>query len=71
MPFGKTLLLLGLIIAFVGAILIWAPGLLGWFGKLPGDVRIEKENSGFYFPVVSMILISIVLTVIMNLFFRR
>jgi hypothetical protein len=71
MPAGKMLLTLGLVIMVIGAILTWAPGLLNWFGKLPGDVRIEKEGSGFYFPVVSMIIISIVLSILMNLFFRR
>lgn len=71
MPFGKMLLILGLVIMVIGAILTWAPGLLNWFGKLPGDVRIEKEGSGFYFPVVSMIIVSIVLSILMNLFSRR
>lgn len=71
MPAGKMLLTLGLVIMVIGAILTWAPGLLNWFGKLPGDVRIEKEGSGFYFPVVSMIIVSIMLSILMNLFFRR
>jgi len=71
MPAGKMLLILGLVIMVIGAILTWAPGLLSWFGKLPGDVRIEKEGSGFYFPIVSMIIVSIALTILMNLFFRR
>ena len=71
MPVGKILLILGLVITAIGAILSWAPGLLNWFGRLPGDVRIEKEGSGFYFPIVSMIIISIVLTILMNLFFTR
>lgn len=71
MPLGKLLLIVGLVLAAVGAVLTWAPGLLSWFGRLPGDVRIEKEGSGFYFPVVSMIIISIVLTILLNLFFRK
>ena len=71
MPIGKMLLILGLAIMAIGVILTWAPGLLSWFGKLPGDIRIEKEGSGFYFPVVSMIIVSIVLTILANLFFRR
>lgn len=71
MPVGKMLLILGLVIMVIGAILTWAPGLLNWFGKMPGDVRIEKEGSGFYFPVVSMIIVSIVLSILMNLFFKR
>lgn len=71
MHLGKLLLILGLVIAAIGAILTWAPWLLSWFGRLPGDVRIEKEGSGFYFPVVSMIILSIVLTILLNLFFRK
>ncbi len=71
MPQGKLLIILGLAIAAIGAVMTWMPGLLGWFGRLPGDVRIEKEGSSFYFPVVSMILISIVLTIVLNLLFRR
>lgn len=71
MPLGKLLLILGLVVATVGAVLTWAPGLLSWFGRLPGDVRIEREGSGFYFPVVSMIIVSIVLTILLNALFRR
>ena len=68
---GKILLILGLVIAVIGAALMWAPWLLSWFGRLPGDIRIEKEGSGFYFPVVSMIIVSVVLTIVMNLISRR
>ena len=71
MPAGKMILILGLVIAANGAVLTWAPWLLSWFGKLPGDVRIEREGSGFYFPVVSMIIVSIVMTIVMNLLFKR
>jgi hypothetical protein len=71
MAVGKLLLLIGLLITLVGVILTWAPGLLGWFGHLPGDIRIERENGSFYFPVTSMLIISVVLTLVINLFFRR
>ena len=71
MAIGKLLLIVGLLLALLGLLLSYAPGLLGWFGHLPGDIRIERENGSFYFPVTSMIVISIVLTVIVNLFFRR
>lgn len=70
MPLGKALLIFGLVVAAVGAVPTWAPWLLGWFGKLPGDIRYEREGAGFYFPVVSMIIISIVLSVLMNLLRR-
>ena len=55
----------------IGLVLSYAPGLLGWFGHLPGDIRIERENGSFYFPVTSMILVSLVLSVLFSLFFRR
>ena len=67
--FGKMLVVLGLLIAVVGAAL-WSGFGAGWFGRLPGDIRIEKGNFGFYFPVVTCIVVSIVLTVIMSLFRR-
>ena len=43
--------------------------LCGWFGRLPGDIRIEDEHRSFFFPITSMIVIS--LTLLLNLFFRR
>ncbi|RLC49032.1 MAG: DUF2905 domain-containing protein [Candidatus Cloacimonadota bacterium] len=42
--------------------------ILSYFGKLPGDIRIEKENFKFYFPITSMILISIVINIIIRIF---
>jgi len=71
MALGKILLLLGMLITLVGAVLLWAPGLLGWFGHLPGDIRIERDNGSFYFPLTSMLIVSIVLSILVNLFFRR
>jgi hypothetical protein len=63
---GKLILLLGLMLVAIGAALTWAPWLVNWFGKLPGDICYEKNGSGFYFPVVSMLLISLALTLLMN-----
>lgn len=71
MTIGKLLLIAGIVLVFIGLALSWAPGLLGWFGHLPGDIRIERENGSFYFPITSMIIISIVLSILFNLFFRR
>jgi hypothetical protein len=68
---GKLILLLGLVLVVLGLVLGFAPGLLGWFGHLPGDIRIERENGTFIFPVTSMIIVSVVLTILVNLFFRR
>ena len=50
--------------------LLWSGYRHGWLGRLPGDIRIERGNSGFYFPIVTCIVISIVLSLLMW-FFRR
>ena len=67
-PLGLLIVLLGVAAVVIG-LLVWA-GWLSWFGRLPGDIRIERENVRFYFPLTSMILISIVLTLILNLLRR-
>ncbi len=66
---GKLLVIIGLLDAIAGAVL-WSGVGAGWLGRLPGDIRIERGNSALYFPIVTCIIISIVLTVIMS-FFRR
>lgn len=65
--FGRILIVIGLLIVLVGIILFLFGDKLGWLGRLPGDIRIEGERTRFYFPVVTMIIISIVLTVVINL----
>ncbi len=62
---GRVLVILGLIFLILG-IIISLGGLPGWLGNLPGDIRIERENFSFYFPLTSMILLSLLL----NLIFR-
>jgi hypothetical protein len=71
MAAGKLILLLGVLLVVLGLVLVYAPGLLGWFGHLPGDIRKEGEHGSFFFPVTSMLVVSIVLTLLINLFFRR
>jgi hypothetical protein len=68
---GKSLIWIGIALAMLGVILTWAPGLLKWFGRLPGDIRIEGEHGVIFIPITSMLLLSIVLTVILNLFLRK
>ena len=64
----------GAAILLIGALVRFAPGLFSWFGNLPGDIRIEGENSRVYIPITSMILasaaISLVLFVV-NSFLRN
>lgn len=68
---GKALIIIGLLIAVVGLLMQYAPGLLGWFGHLPGDIRREGEHGTLFIPITSMVVVSIILTIIVNLFFRR
>jgi len=66
---GKLLAVFGGVIMIVGFAL-WAGLGTGWLGRLPGDIRIERGHSAFYFPIVTCLVISILLTLILS-FFRR
>jgi hypothetical protein len=66
---GRVLLIIGVLLVIVGGLAV--VGVRLPFGRLPGDIAIEGERGGFYFPIVTMLIISIVLTVIINLFIRR
>ncbi len=68
---GKLLILAGGLLVVIGLLMSYAPWLLNWFGKLPGDINIRNENSTVFIPITSMIVISIVLSLILNLFFRK
>lgn len=68
---GKGLIFLGLILVIVGLVLVYAPGLLSWFGKLPGDIRVESGRGGLFIPITSMIILSVVLTLLVNLLGRH
>jgi hypothetical protein len=61
---GKILIIAGIILAIAGVIVYFAGDKLGWIGHLPGDIRIEKENMRFYFPITTMIILSIVVSFI-------
>ncbi len=65
---SKTFITVGIILIIIGLILKFTPWLINWFGKLPGDIRIDKENVKVFFPITSSIVISILLTIIINLF---
>jgi hypothetical protein len=66
---GRMLAILGGVLTVVG-LALWAGFGAGWLGRLPGDIRIERGNTAFYFPIVTCILVSIVLTLLMSLFRR-
>lgn len=67
---GKWIMLAGAALLLLGIVLQFAPGLLAWFGKLPGDIRIESERGTVFIPLTSMILVSVVLSVLLSLFRR-
>jgi len=58
---GLLIALAGVVVVAVG--LLVATGLLGWFGRLPGDLRYESDGLRIYAPIVSMLVVSLVLTV--------
>ena len=66
---GKLLAILGGVILLLG-LLLWSGFGANWLGRLPGDIRIERGHSTFYFPIVTCILLSIVLSLIFALFRR-
>jgi hypothetical protein len=66
---GKMLAVFGGLMMIVGLVL-WAGLGARWLGRLPGDIRIERGNSAFYFPIVTCLIISILLSLILS-FFRR
>jgi len=67
---GKTLMIVGAVLVVAGLVLHFFPNALGWFGRLPGDIRIEREHGVFYFPITSMIIVSVVLSLIAMLWRR-
>lgn len=66
---GKGLIIFGIAIVLIG-LALWSGLGAGWLGRLPGDIRIERGNSVFYFPIVTCIIISIVLSLLFSLFRR-
>lgn len=71
MSLGKLLTITGIAIAVLGLVLTYLPGLFNWFGKLPGDIHIEDDKKSIFFPIMSMIVVSLLLTLLANLFFRK
>ena len=69
MPLGKLLILLGAILIVSGILLSFA-GKLPFLGRLPGDIRIERNNFSFFFPITTCILISLLISLVLWLFRR-
>jgi hypothetical protein len=67
---GRMLVVLGVLVVLVGALLLLA-GRIPWLGRLPGDFVLRRGPLTVYFPLVTSIIVSIVLTILLNLFWRR
>ena len=64
---GKYIIIAGVMIILLGVIIYFFHDKLNWIGRLPGDIRIEKENFKFYFPITSMIIFSVLITIIIQI----
>lgn len=67
---GRFLIILGLFVVGIGLLLTFGAK-IPWIGRLPGDIYIKRDNLIFYFPITTSILVSILLTLLLYLFFRR
>jgi hypothetical protein len=65
---GRFLILIGALTLLLGILLVLYPSLFDWFGRLPGDMRIQTRRGVLYFPVTSMLIISVLLTLVLNFF---
>jgi hypothetical protein len=66
---GKFVVIIGIIMTLVGLVM-WSGVAPKWLARLPGDIRIEREHSAFYFPIVTCIILSIVLSLLLSIFRR-
>jgi hypothetical protein len=64
---GKYLIIIGAVIIVVGLLFYLLGDKLNFLGRLPGDIRVERENFRFYFPITTMILLSLLVTVVLQL----
>lgn len=64
---ARWFIIAGIVLIIIGVLLYLTPWMFSWFGKLPGDIRIEKGNSKVFIPITSMIVISVILTIVINI----
>jgi formate hydrogenlyase subunit 3/multisubunit Na+/H+ antiporter MnhD subunit len=67
---GKLLIAVGILCLLLGVFFLLLPK-VPWLGRLPGDFRYQGERFSFYFPLVTCLIVSVVLTIVLNLIFRR
>lgn len=71
---GKVFVGLGIVVVLAGLVLWFAGDKLSWFGRLPGDIRIERPGFSCFFPITTMIIISLALSILLSIlskFFNR
>jgi hypothetical protein len=64
---GKYIIMAGAMIVLLGVVIYFFHDKLNWIGRLPGDIRIEKENFKFYFPITTLIIFSVLITIIIQI----
>ncbi|HEY3522778.1 MAG TPA: DUF2905 domain-containing protein [Candidatus Limnocylindrales bacterium] len=69
-PLGRSLVILGVVLAAIGAVLLLGPR-VPLLGRLPGDIRIERDGLTIYLPIATMLIVSVVLSVLLSLLSRR
>jgi hypothetical protein len=69
-PLGKLLIYIGVVVVVIGGFFLLLAK-VPWFGKLPGDISIQRDSWTIIIPFTTMLIVSIVLTVVINLIFRK
>jgi len=67
---GKYIIVAGVMIVLLGVLIYFFHDKLNWIGRLPGDIRIERENFRFYFPITTMVIFSLAITIVVQLIKR-
>lgn len=66
----KILIYVGIVLILIGLLWNFTPGIFSWIGNLPGDIKYKGEHTSFYFPITTMIVVSIILSVLFRIFGR-
>jgi hypothetical protein len=68
--FGRLLIIIGLVTALAGVLILVTVRIFPWLGHLPGDIHFERGNMRFYFPLATMLLVSILASILLNIVIR-
>jgi len=64
---GRLIIGIGFLLIIIGLVILSDIELFSWFGNLPGDIRIERDNFNFYFPITTMVILSIILNLVLRI----